>query len=168
MIRPGIWNSRINVWRLTTTVARTARATRPTSPPTSCTLVTSDAVACSTIRACGGFCPCVACRTSGRPGTICGTCWIAPNAAPYDIANISVVTIVVRRSSGANSAAMLGRLSVPDAFFCCQIGDSGRNGRMTISGIAGITPDMTVYRHGACGSAIPCMPNAASDGRLAA
>ena len=55
-----------------------------------------------------------------------------------------VVTIVVRRSSGEKSAAMLGRLSVPAAFFCCQAGDSGRNGRMRISGIAGITPDMSV------------------------
>ena len=49
-----------------------------------------------------------------------------------------VVTIVVRRSSGENSAAMLGRLSVPALFFCCQIGDSGRNGRIRISGIAGM------------------------------
>ena len=39
---------------------------------------------------------------------------------------------------------MLGRFSVPAAFFCCQIGDSGRNGRMRISGMAGITPDINV------------------------
>ncbi len=123
---------------------------------------------CSARRAWGGVWPCVTWRTSGRPGTICCTCWIAPNAAPYDIANISVVTIVVRRRSGAKSAAMLGRFSVPAAFFCCQIGDSGRNGRMKISGIAGTTPDMTVYRHTACGSLMLSMPNAFSEGRLAA
>ena len=69
---------------------------------------------------------------------------MAPNAAPYAIANISVVTIVVVRSAGEKSAAMLGRFSVPAAFFCCHAGDSGRNGRMKISGIAGITPDITV------------------------
>ena len=69
---------------------------------------------------------------------------MAPNAAPYDIANMIVVTIVVRRNAGENSAAMLGRFSVPAAFFCCQIGDSGRNGRMRISGIAGIRPDISV------------------------
>ncbi len=39
---------------------------------------------------------------------------------------------------------MLGRLSVPAVFFCCQIGDSGRNGRMRMSGMAGMTPDMSV------------------------
>ena len=41
-----------------------------------------------------------------------------------------VVTIVVRRRSGLNSAAMLGRFSVPAARFCAQAGDSGRNGRI--------------------------------------
>ncbi len=92
----------------------------------------------------GGGSPCVIWRTSGSPGTICCTCWIAPNAAPYAHANMIVVTIVVRRRSGANSAAMLGRLSVPAAFFCCQAGDSGRNGRIRISGMAGMTPDISV------------------------
>ena len=55
-----------------------------------------------------------------------------------------VVTIVVRRSSGENNAAMLGRLSVPAARRSCQIGDSGRNGLITMRGIAGITPDIKV------------------------
>jgi hypothetical protein len=55
-----------------------------------------------------------------------------------------VVTMVVRRSSGAKSAAMLGRLSVPAARFCAHTGDSGRNGRMRISGIAGMMPDISV------------------------
>ena len=95
-------------------------------------------------RACGTGCPCVIARTSWSPGIICGSCWMAPNAAPYDIANMIVVTIVVRRSAGAKSAAMLGRFSVPASFFCCQIGDSGRNGRIRISGIAGSTPDIKV------------------------
>ena len=72
-------------------------------------------------------------------------CWMAPNAAPKLHANMIVVTIVVRAELRARTArAMLGRLSVPACFFCCQIGDSGRNGRMTISGIAGITPDISV------------------------
>ena len=69
---------------------------------------------------------------------------MAPNAAPYDMANISVVTIVARRSPGLKISARLGRFSVPAAFFCCQIGDSGRKGRMMINGSAGITPEMRV------------------------
>ena len=68
------------------------------------------------------------------------------------MANISVVTSVVRRSSGENSSAKLGRLSVPASRFCCHAGDSGRNGRMMIKGMAGITPDISVYRQAACGS----------------
>ena len=59
------------------------------------------------------------------------------DAAPYDIANMIVVTIVVRRRLGAKSAAMLGRFSVPAVFLCCQIGDSGRNGRMRMRGLPG-------------------------------
>ena len=31
--------------------------------------------------------------------------------------------------------------------FACHFGDSGRNGRITISGIAGINPLISVYRH---------------------
>ena len=59
-------------------------------------------------------------------------------------ANMIIVTMVVRRSSGANSPAMLGRLSVPADFLAAHFGDSGRNGRITISGIAGIKPDISV------------------------
>ena len=55
-----------------------------------------------------------------------------------------VVTIVVRRRAGVNSAAKLGRRSVPARFFAIQAGDSGRNGRMTISGMAGRTPEISV------------------------
>ena len=84
--------------------------------------------------------------TSGSPGTICGICWIAPNAAAKLHVNMIVVTIVIRRSSGENSSAMLGRRSVPASRFFCQAGDSGRNGRITISGTAGISPDISVYR----------------------
>ena len=58
-----------------------------------------------------------------------------------------VVTMVVRRRSGLNSSAKLGRRSVPAALFCSQAGDSGRNGRIRISGNAGMTPDISVYRH---------------------
>jgi hypothetical protein len=39
---------------------------------------------------------------------------------------------------------MLGRFNVPAARFSCQIGDSGRKGRMTMSGMAGIKPDISV------------------------
>ena len=73
-----------------------------------------------------------------------GICWIAPNAAAYAHAIMTVVTIVVRRNCGVKSAAKLGRLSVPARFFCRHIGDSGRNGRMMMSGIAGMTPDISV------------------------
>ena len=55
-----------------------------------------------------------------------------------------VVTIVVRRSSGLKIAARLGRFSVPAARFCCQAGDSGRNGRIRMSGSAGMTPEISV------------------------
>ena len=41
-------------------------------------------------------------------------------------------------------AATLGRFKVPSVFFFCQVGDSGKNGRMMIRGIAGITPDISV------------------------
>ena len=74
-----------------------------------------------------------------------GICWIAPNAAPKLHANMIVVTMVVRAELRARTArAMLGRLSVPAAFFSRQTGDSGRNGRTMISGIAGMTPDISV------------------------
>ena len=59
-------------------------------------------------------------------------------------ANMSVVTRVVRRNSGENSSAKLGRLSVPASRFCCHTGDSGRKGRMRINGMAGISPDIIV------------------------
>ena len=78
-----------------------------------------------------------------------GICWMAPKAAPYAHANISVVMIVVRFSSGENNASTLGRCNVPAAFFARHAGDSGRNGRMMMSGIAGTTPEINVYRHGA-------------------
>jgi hypothetical protein len=68
------------------------------------------------------------------------------------------VTIVVRRNLGANSWAMLGRRSVPAAFFAAHAGLSGKNGRMTISGIAGISPDISVYRQAACSSAMASGP----------
>jgi hypothetical protein len=55
-----------------------------------------------------------------------------------------VVTMVVRRNSGVKSAAKLGRLRVPARFFSSHAGDSGRNGRISINGIAGMTPDMSV------------------------
>ena len=55
--------------------------------------------------------------------------------------------IVVRLNCGANNAAKLGRLSWPASFFFCHTGDSGRKGRMIISGMAGINPLINVYRH---------------------
>ena len=60
------------------------------------------------------------------------------------MANIAVVTSVVRRSSGVNSSPRLGRLSVPARFFSAHTGLSGRNGRITINGSAGMTPEMRV------------------------
>ena len=74
--------------------------------------------------------------TSGRPGTICGICWIAPKAAAKLHVNISVTRIVVNRRSGANKATIDGLRRVAAWLFCCQAGDSGRNGRMTINGRA--------------------------------
>jgi len=51
---------------------------------------------------------------------------------------------VVRRKRGRNSSARLGRRSVPAFRFSIHIGDSGRNGRASISGIAGMTPEMSM------------------------
>ena len=70
-------------------------------------------------------------------------------ATPADAAAEAeiVVTMVVRLNCGVNSSPKLGRFSVPAFFFSSQTGDSGRNGRITISGIAGISPDINVYRH---------------------
>ena len=75
---------------------------------------------------------------------ICGNCCIAPKAAPYAHANIAVVTSVVLIKAGEKSSAMLGRLRVPACFFSIHFGDSGKNGRMISSGIAGISPDISV------------------------
>ncbi len=71
-----------------------------------------------------------------------GICWMAPNAAANAHAIMIVVTIVVLRNSGRKISPRPGRLSVPARFFSCQVGDSGRNGRMTMSGMAGMTPDI--------------------------
>ena len=51
---------------------------------------------------------------------------------------------VVRTSAGLKSSRMLGRRNVPVAFFSAHTGLSGRNGRIRISGSAGITPEMSV------------------------
>ena len=47
---------------------------------------------------------------------------------------------------GAKISRNRGRRSVPAAFFAAQVGDSGRKGRITIKGIAGIRPEIKVYR----------------------
>ena len=47
-----------------------------------------------------------------------------------------IVTHVVRANCGWNNARKLGRFKVPAAFFSAHAGDSGRNGRITISGSA--------------------------------
>ena len=39
-----------------------------------------------------------------------------------------------------------------------QIGDSGRNGRIRISGKAGIRPDISVYRQASCWWSAPIAP----------
>jgi len=56
-----------------------------------------------------------------------------------------VVTSVVRRNSGENNAPRLGRRSVPAALLAAHLGDSGRNGRITIKGIAGMMPLISVW-----------------------
>jgi hypothetical protein len=56
----------------------------------------------------------------------------------------SVTTHVVFRSDGSKSAAKRGRLNVPRSFFSFHTGDSGRNGRTTIRGMAGISPENNV------------------------
>jgi len=54
------------------------------------------------------------------------------------------VNKAVLRNAGRKSSKMLGRFSVPSAFFFFQMGDSGRKGRTRISGMAGKSPDMAV------------------------
>ncbi len=61
------------------------------------------------------------------------------------------MTSVVRRNSGAKISLNRGRRSVPAAFLIAHLGDSGRNGRIKISGIAGISPEIKVYRQEAWG-----------------
>jgi hypothetical protein len=61
-----------------------------------------------------------------------------------------VATIVVVRNAGWKSSPTLGRFKVPCWRFSFQIGDSGRNGRMMINGIAGIRPEINVYRQASC------------------
>jgi hypothetical protein len=51
---------------------------------------------------------------------------------------------VVFRSVGWNSSAKLGRFNAPLDFFSNQIGDFGKNGRVRMRGIAGISPDSRV------------------------
>jgi hypothetical protein len=79
-----------------------------------------------------------------------------------------VVTIVVRRRSLLNNAAILGRFNVPASFACCHFGDSGRNGRIKISGMAGMSPDISVYRHAALPLAISPPKKLSHSGRLTA
>ena len=73
-----------------------------------------------------------------------GVCWIAPNAAAYAAAIITVVTIVVRANAGVEQLREARALQRAGRFFSRQVGDSGRNGRIRISGIAGMTPDISV------------------------
>ena len=133
---PGIWNTQSSFRRLTITTARNARSRRPASPPNSW----ND---CTTLMVCSCAIP-ESSDTPASPGTMRGICCTAPNAAAYAHAIMIVVTIVVRRNSGVNNAAKLGRLSVPASFLARHVGDSGRNGRMIISGIAGMSPEMSV------------------------
>ena len=71
---------------------------------------------------------------------------MAPNATPKLHATMIVVTIVVKLNSRENNSPMLGRLKVPAAFFAAHFGDSGRNGRIIISGIAGTMPLINAWR----------------------
>ena len=48
--------------------------------------------------------------------------------------------------AGAKISPNRGRRKVPAAFFAAHAGDSGRKGRITIKGIAGIRPEISVYR----------------------
>ena len=52
--------------------------------------------------------------------------------------------MVVFASSGLKSSAMLGRLSCPAFRLRSHSGDSGSNGRMRISGMAGMMPEISV------------------------
>ena len=138
MISPGTWKMRSSPRRVTMRTASTASRMRPTSPPTSwndCTRLT--------VWACAGR---GSSETPGESRHDARQMLDGSERRAVAQANISEVTIVVLRYWGWNSSTMLGRLSVPAAFFCCQTGDSGRNGRIRMSGSAGITPEISVYR----------------------
>jgi hypothetical protein len=55
-----------------------------------------------------------------------------------------IVTHVVREYCAWNNPTKLGRFNVPAAFFSAHAGDSGRNGRISINGIAGSNPEISV------------------------
>src|ERR1700733_14017504 len=89
---------------------------------------------------------------------------MAPNAAPKLQANMIVLTIDVLRRSGRKISKNDGRRRVPLARFACQAGDSGRKGRIKISGMAGIKPESNVYRQATCGSLIAPKTDLNADG----
>ena len=60
-----------------------------------------------------------------------------------------VATMVVFLSWGEKRSLILARFNSPASFFFCHSGDSGRKGRMMISGMAGIKPLIKVYRQAA-------------------
>ena len=75
-----------------------------------------------------------------------GVCWMTPTAIPKLHAVSTVETIVTRRRPGANSGRSPGRRNPPSRRLRSHTGDSGRNGRTSMSGIAGISPHSSVYR----------------------
>ena len=138
-ISPGIWNTCSSRRRLMMTAARKASRMRPARPPISW----NDCTRADRLLAARGR---ASARTSARPGTMRGICWMAPNAARVDARHHDRRDDRRARGTAAGTArAKLGRLQRAGAPSSrCQAGDSGRNGRMMISGIAGISPDISV------------------------
>ena len=115
--------------------ASTARMTRPTKPPSSCRNCTLPTTACFI----GGS----EMRHFRQVG----------HDARHMLDRAESRAVAASEHQGRDQRglaelrleqfARLGRRSVPFAFFSCHTGDSGRNGRMMISGIAGITAEIS-------------------------
>ena len=160
-IRPGIWKARSSQRRLMM-MASTARRQRPTRPPISCTFVTFAATLVLFAPQCRArlapFRPPVYPSFRRQRQSAPALSLQADRARSAGCVELRQGRAVThrkhqrrdqRRASqlGRKAPRKLGRLGVPASRFCCHVGDSGRKGRMMINGMAGINPDIIVYRH---------------------
>ena len=119
----------------TIATARNASSTRPTRPPVSCQTWTALTIFC-----CAGRARSLDLGESGHdPRHLLDRAERDAVAAREQQRrdDRGALQLALRRSP-----PRLGRFSVPASFFSRHAGDSGRNGRIRISGSAGITPEI--------------------------